>query len=123
MLPETLEEAEELAASIERAVQYETGRGVDDLTRGGQLSRHPVEGTLHHLLHQAIGPTCRHEHSRRRPTNQQHRGLLSVGVAPLGDCPNFRGHRAGTDAQRWSAVVDENGTVPFDAGPPSRGTY
>jgi hypothetical protein len=32
VLPETLEEAEELAASIERAVQQETGRGVDDLT-------------------------------------------------------------------------------------------
>lgn len=31
VLPETLEEAEELAASIERAVQRETGRGVDDL--------------------------------------------------------------------------------------------
>jgi hypothetical protein len=31
VLPETLEEAEELAASIERAVQYETGRGVSDL--------------------------------------------------------------------------------------------
>ncbi len=32
VLPETLEEAEELAALIERAVQYETGRGVADLT-------------------------------------------------------------------------------------------
>jgi hypothetical protein len=32
VLPETLEEADELAASIERAVQQETGRGVDDLT-------------------------------------------------------------------------------------------
>jgi hypothetical protein len=32
VLPETLEEAEALAASIERAVQMETGRGVDDLT-------------------------------------------------------------------------------------------
>ena len=32
VLPETLEEAEELAASIERAVQCETGRGVADLT-------------------------------------------------------------------------------------------
>jgi hypothetical protein len=32
VLPETLEEAEELAASIERAVQLETGRSVDDLT-------------------------------------------------------------------------------------------
>ncbi len=31
-LPETLAEAEELAASIERAVQLETGRGVRDLT-------------------------------------------------------------------------------------------
>jgi hypothetical protein len=31
VLPETLEEAEELAASIEKAVQYETGRGVADL--------------------------------------------------------------------------------------------
>jgi hypothetical protein len=31
VLPETLEEAEELAASIERAVQLETGRGVADL--------------------------------------------------------------------------------------------
>jgi hypothetical protein len=34
----------------------------------------------------------------------------------LGDCPDFRGHRAGTDAQRGSAVVDENGTVPFRVG-------
>ena len=32
VLPETLEEAEELAASIERAVQYETGRGIAVLT-------------------------------------------------------------------------------------------
>jgi hypothetical protein len=32
VLPDTLEEAEELAASIERAVQCETGRGVADLT-------------------------------------------------------------------------------------------
>jgi len=32
VLPETQEEAEELAASIERAVQYETGRGIADLT-------------------------------------------------------------------------------------------
>jgi hypothetical protein len=31
VLPETLEEAEELAASIERAVQLETDRGVADL--------------------------------------------------------------------------------------------
>jgi hypothetical protein len=31
-LPETLEEAEELAASIERAVQRETGRQIRDLT-------------------------------------------------------------------------------------------
>ena len=30
--PETLEEAEELAASIEKAVQMETGRGVADLS-------------------------------------------------------------------------------------------
>jgi hypothetical protein len=32
LLPETLAEAEELAASIERAVQQETGRGVSDLS-------------------------------------------------------------------------------------------
>ena len=32
VLPETLEEAEELAASIERAVQRETAYGVHDLT-------------------------------------------------------------------------------------------
>ncbi len=32
VLPETLEEAEELAASIERAVQNETDGGVADLT-------------------------------------------------------------------------------------------
>jgi len=31
-LPETLEEAEELAVSIERAVQHETGRGVRNLS-------------------------------------------------------------------------------------------
>jgi osmotically-inducible protein OsmY len=31
-LPETLEEAEELAASIERAVQRETGRQIRDLS-------------------------------------------------------------------------------------------
>lgn len=31
VLPETQEEAEELAASIERAVQRETGRSVNDL--------------------------------------------------------------------------------------------
>ena len=32
VLPETLEEAEELATSIEQAVQRETGRGVANLT-------------------------------------------------------------------------------------------
>jgi aromatic ring-opening dioxygenase LigB subunit len=32
VLPETLEEAEELATSIEQAVQRETGHGVADLT-------------------------------------------------------------------------------------------
>jgi len=32
VLPETVEEAEKLAASIERAVQHETGYGIDDLT-------------------------------------------------------------------------------------------
>jgi hypothetical protein len=32
LLPETLEEAEELAASIERAVQHETGHGISNLT-------------------------------------------------------------------------------------------
>ncbi len=32
VLPRTTEEAEKLAASIERAVQRETGRGVADLT-------------------------------------------------------------------------------------------
>lgn len=32
LLPETLEEAEELAASIERAVQQETGHGVRNLS-------------------------------------------------------------------------------------------
>lgn len=32
VLPETLEEAEELAASIEKAVQRETGRGVANLS-------------------------------------------------------------------------------------------
>lgn len=32
VLPETLAEAEQLAASIERAVQRETGRGVRDLS-------------------------------------------------------------------------------------------
>jgi hypothetical protein len=31
-LPETVEEAEEVVASIERAVQHETGRGVSNLT-------------------------------------------------------------------------------------------
>jgi hypothetical protein len=31
-VPESLEEAEKLAASIERAVQRETGRGVSDLS-------------------------------------------------------------------------------------------
>jgi hypothetical protein len=45
VLPETLEEAEELAASIERAVQRETDRGVADLTvevssQGIQLKGH-----------------------------------------------------------------------------------
>ncbi|OHB72442.1 MAG: hypothetical protein A2V70_14470 [Planctomycetes bacterium RBG_13_63_9] len=39
-LPETLVEAEELAASIERAVQRETGRGVRNLTV--EVNRHGV---------------------------------------------------------------------------------
>ena len=37
---------------------------------------------------------------------QQKPGVLHS--PELGDCPNFRGHRG-------EAVVDENGTVPFDA--------
>ena len=37
-----------------------------------------------------------------------------------GDCPNFRGHRPGTDAERWSAMVGENGTVPFNGGEQER---
>ena len=41
VVPETLEEAEELAASIERAVQDETDRGVADLA---------VEVTSHGVL-------------------------------------------------------------------------
>jgi hypothetical protein len=32
ILPETVEEAEQLAASIEKAVQHETGYGIDGLT-------------------------------------------------------------------------------------------
>jgi hypothetical protein len=36
-----------------------------------------------------------------------------------GDCTNFRGHRPGTAAQQWSAMVDENGTVPFASSVPS----
>jgi succinyl-CoA synthetase beta subunit len=40
----------------------------------------------------------------------------AVAAARPGDCPNFRGHRPGT-IDRWSAVVGENGTVPFNAGP------
>jgi hypothetical protein len=31
------------------------------------------------------------------------------------DCPDFRGHRPGTAAQQWSAMVDENGAVLFAA--------
>ncbi len=83
VLPETLEEAEELAASIERAVQYETGRGVADLPVEVNSQGILLERTLQHLLHQATGPARRHEYSRRRPAHQQHRGLLSVGVAVL----------------------------------------
>ena len=56
----------------------------------------------------------------RRAIFDLHLGFSSgeareVGVFVEGDCPNFRGHRPGTDAKRWSALVDENGTVPFDA--------
>jgi hypothetical protein len=31
----------------------------------------------------------------------------------FGGCPDFRGHRPGTTAKQWSAVVDENETVRF----------
>jgi SAM-dependent methyltransferase len=49
--------------------------------------------------------------------------LHDFAKGPLpGDCPDFRGHRPGTiraplrsNGRRWSAVVDENGTVPFSA--------
>ena len=37
----------------------------------------------------------------------------TAGFRPTGDCPDFRGHRRGTAAKQWSAVVGENGTVPF----------
>jgi signal transduction histidine kinase len=46
--------------------------------------------------------------------------LESSGDGPnlesSGDCPDFRGHRPGTAAQQWSAMVDENGTVPLKSG-------
>jgi len=42
-LPETVEEAERLAASIERAVQRETGRGVRNL--GVEVNRNGVRLT------------------------------------------------------------------------------
>ena len=40
-----------------------------------------------------------------------------MSMPEFGDCPNFRGHRPGTDAKRWSALVGENGTVPFNGAP------
>jgi hypothetical protein len=45
VLPETLEEAEELAAAIERAVQCETGQGIADLTV--EVGPHGVRLTGH----------------------------------------------------------------------------
>jgi hypothetical protein len=40
--------------------------------------------------------------------------LAELERAP-GDCPDFRGQRPGTAAKQRSAVVGENGTVPFAA--------
>jgi signal transduction histidine kinase len=42
-------------------------------------------------------------------------GIVRVHLESTGDGPNFRGHRPGTAAQQWSAMVDENGTVPLAA--------
>ena len=39
--------------------------------------------------------------------------IAEIRRGKKGDCPNFRGHR-GHRRERWSAVVDENGTVPFN---------
>ena len=60
VLPETLEEAERLVASIERAVQRETDCGVADLTVEVGPRRHSTHGPLRDLLHQATGPARRH---------------------------------------------------------------
>ena len=40
---------------------------------------------------------------------------------PRRDCPNFCGHRAGTDANALVGVVGKNGTVPLVARSPERG--
>jgi benzoylformate decarboxylase len=37
---------------------------------------------------------------------------LDVQMA-VGDCPDFRGHRAGTDANALAGMVGEDGTIPF----------
>ena len=77
-LPETLEEAERLVASIERAVQQETNGGVQDLAVEMDGEGHRVDGAMQQLLLQATRPACRHGHPRRRPAGQSHRSVLTV---------------------------------------------
>jgi glycosyltransferase involved in cell wall biosynthesis len=72
-----------------------------------------------------ITPSCPKVHylivgernSSKDESRQFEESLHEVSQGPLRDCPNFRGHRPGTAAQQWSAMVDENGTVPFIATP------
>ena len=71
VLPETLEEAEELAASIERAVQYETDRGVSDLA---------VEVNSHGIL---LKGRCRNYYTKQLA---QHAVMSMPGGERLTNC-------------------------------------
>ena len=78
VLPETLEEAEELAASIERAVQQETGRGVDHLMVEVGPQGICLKGRCSTYYTKQLAQHAAMSISRRRSSGQQHRSVLSV---------------------------------------------
>ena len=75
-LPETLEEAERLVASIERAVQHETNGGVQDLAVEMDGDNVVLTGRCGSFYCKQLAAARRHGHPRRRPAGQSHRSVL-----------------------------------------------
>ena len=62
--------------------------------RRSQRRRHPASGSVRHLLHEAVGPTCRHDLPRGRCGDQSDRGRLgSPHAGSVGRSHEFLGNR------------------------------